>query len=234
MNNINFISASQLSMFDECPRKWWAYYVLKIDKQEPSPAANLGNATHKISEISLLAAKKKIEKYTDPKVLIEPAVKKYQLSTKDRIYLSMMLDNAKMMGWFEDCENSFPELEKIYFIDNVKVKVKIDRLLKTPDIVRITDLKTSKYPYDINTIKQNWQTRLYALPFIEEYDKVQMEFWFLRYINNNIKCVLNKDDYDIIINDIRNMINKMNHCDGSEFKSNKLCKWCSYLDKCKL
>ena len=63
MNEVKRISATQLGMFTECPRKWWAHYVKRIPRPEPSEAIKIGLAVHKILEVSLLATQKGIEKY---------------------------------------------------------------------------------------------------------------------------------------------------------------------------
>ncbi len=232
MNEIKRISATQLSLFSECPRKWWAHYVKRIKRPESSEAIKIGLAVHKILEVSLLATQNGMDQYADPNVLLPPAVKEWELSNKDRVHLSMMLENAKRMGWFEDHEHSSPEFEKVYTIDDIEVIVKIDRLLKTPDHVRVVDLKSGKYPYEVATLKENWQTRMYSLPFLEEFDKVKMEFWFLRFFYKNIACELDKEDYKIFIDETRVMIDRMRSCTGEEFKTSRLCQWCPFFEEC--
>lgn len=232
MNKIKRISATQLGMFTECPRKWWAHYVKRIKRPDPSEAIKIGLAVHKILEVSLLATQNGIEKYSDPNVLLGPAVKEWELGIKDRAHLSMMLENAKRMGWFEEYENSSPEFEKVYSIDDVEVIVKIDRLLKTPDYVRVVDLKSGKYPYEEATLKENWQTRMYSLPFLEEFDKVKMEFWFLRFFYKNVSCTLDKEDRKIFLDETREKIDQMRSCTGEEFKTSYLCKWCPFFEEC--
>ena len=52
-NDIKCVSPSQLTMFDNCNRRWWASYILKIPKKPPTPAIIFGNVGHKILELSL-------------------------------------------------------------------------------------------------------------------------------------------------------------------------------------
>jgi hypothetical protein len=232
MNEIKRISATQLGMFTDCPRKWWAHYVKRIERPEPSEAIKIGLAVHKICEVSLNAAKKGIEKYSNPNVLLEPAVKEYELQTRDRAALSMMLENVLLMGWFENPEESFPEFEKVYTIDDVEVIVKIDRLLKTSEYAHVVDLKSGKYPYEEDTLKENWQTRLYTIPFLQEYEKVRMDFWFLRFFHKNISCVVDQSDLPVFLSETREVIDKMRHCDGQEYKESRLCQWCPFFNEC--
>jgi hypothetical protein len=232
MNEVKRISATQLGMFTDCPRKWWAHYVKKIERPEPSEAIKIGLAVHQICEVSLNATKKGIEKYSDPMVLLEPAVKEYELQKRDRAALSMMLENVKLMGWYEDPQNSHPEFEKLYKIDDVEVIVKIDRLLKTPEYVHVVDLKSGKYPYDENTLKENWQARLYTIPFLQEYDKVKMDFWFLRFFHKSISCMVDQSDLPVFLDEIREVINKMRRCEGHEYHESKLCQWCPFFNEC--
>jgi hypothetical protein len=129
MNNIKRISATQLSMADECLRKWWAFYVLKIKRPPPGPAAQLGSAHHKIMELSLRGKALGHDKWGNPFFYTKMAAKHFGLPPSDRARLSLMSENAIRCDWYEGAASGAKaEFELNYKIGDVGVIVKIDHL----------------------------------------------------------------------------------------------------------
>lgn len=225
------ISATQLSMFEECQRKWWAFYVKKIPRPEPTEAIKLGLAIHKILELSLLAKQKGMDQYSDPRSLIKAACKEHDLNAADTARLPMLIQNAEKMGWFDNYEISRPEFELKYKIDDVGVIIRVDRQTELDDHVKIVDIKSGKYPYETDELKKNWQTRLYSLPFLET-KPVSMEFWFVRFFHKKPHILLDFNDKEEFLTDARTLIKKMRECDGSQYNEGWGCKWCAFKEEC--
>jgi len=225
------VSATQLSMFETCPRQWWAFYVKKIERPPPTEAIKLGLASHKILELSLLAKQKGFKKYSDPLALIKPAAKEHDLNPADIARLPILLQNATKMGWYDNYEISRPEFEMKYKIGNVGVIIRVDRQTELDDLVRIVDIKSGKYPYEQEELYGNWQTRLYSLPFLES-KPVSMEFWFIRFFHKKPTIILTSEDRKIFLEDAEKLIERMFVADGSEFKENRNCRWCAFKDEC--
>jgi len=232
------ISASQLSLFDECPRKWWAFYVKKIERRPPSEALNLGLATHKILELAFKAKLKNVEKWSDPYNLISLALKQFSLTQDNQLMLNSLISNAINAGWFSNF-NQKTVLEDemlIQFNDDVKIIGKIDRVDYLDNSVVVSDLKTGKTPYNTTELNESWQTKLYAYNFLKrkpEIDKVQVKFWFLRLGSRGILSTnVPSSEIDLIENRLRTSIDKMQVCDGKEKRQNKFCKWCDFFGEC--
>jgi CRISPR/Cas system-associated exonuclease Cas4 (RecB family) len=230
------VSASQLALFDDCPRKWWALYVKKIERKPPSAALNLGSALHKILELSLIATVKGIEKYSDPYILIPPVLKDYPLDQDNINVLKSLIYNAIECEWLSKFSSS-TEAEKsleIQFLDDVKIVGKIDRVDIIDNFVIVRDLKTGKHIYDRTTLKDNWQSILYSYEFLKNgYDFVDVEFWFVRLGKMGILPVtMTKTDLPAIDKRLNETISAMKKCDGSKKIPNNYCKWCDYYGEC--
>lgn len=232
MNVITSISPSQISTFEECPRKWWFIYIHKIPTVQ-HPAAKLGTATHKALETSLLASIKGASKYSDPDVLVSATVKHYNLDEKQTELLKTMVHTAKKMNWGELWPKTFPECMLSYELHDTRVVVKIDRLDEKEESFRIIDLKTSSTIMKKEDVLKHWQTKLYSYPIIGRNKKVDIEYWFLKFPDCRVTARnLGKEYAKKTESDLENILEEMKSYDGKTFKKS-YCYNCPALHMCK-
>jgi CRISPR/Cas system-associated exonuclease Cas4 (RecB family) len=235
MNSVLNVSPSQLATFQQCPRKWWALYVKHIPKPPETDAVKLGKALHKILEITLKCTIKNKKKYTDTAYISNIVSKSYSLTEADNILLSNLIANAKSLGWFADytTETTLEDGFELSLKDDLKINGRFDRVDFTPKYVNVIDLKTGKHPYSINDLKDNWQGKLYALPWlVKGYDMVKINFWFVRFLNGKQNLFYKQSHKNTIIKEIISLVDEMRTCDGSVKCESKLCNYCPFQKEC--
>lgn len=239
MNNLKFVSASQLEKFEQCPKQWWAHYIRKVVEPPPSPSLNLGNAVHKVLELVLKAYKTNNDKYKDPNVLIPLVKKKWPVNSETDKLVNELVFNAIEMGWLQNvkyCVDTEKELKFELPECNVNIIGRMDRLdILGQEYIKIIDLKTSKHVPSMKDLRLAWQTRIYSIPFLQQQNKyIEVEYWYLRQKHRGKKCILIKnEDYEPFRDKLIKTVNKMKECDGSIITENPLCRWCLIYKECK-
>jgi CRISPR/Cas system-associated exonuclease Cas4 (RecB family) len=233
MNKLKHISASQLSTFDQCPRKWYYNKILKVEEDTvPNTThADLGSALHRVMELSLLAVQKGNKKFSNPLRLIPLAIKEHNVIPEFQKLLPTLVENIVNCGWFKNPEESVLEGEMNFKIDGTKVIIKIDRLVQTPKLTKIIDLKTNKRPFS-DGIEKLWQSRLYAYPFLKD-KPITVEYWFARFKNKKAKALIFPSSKKKIERAVMASVKAMKEEDGSNYKTSGLCeRFCPYYQKC--
>lgn len=237
MNTLKYLSASQISTFEQCPRKWWAIWIKKIEQPPDTDAVKLGKAVHKILEVLLRANIKNSEKYKDKNILIALYSKIYELSEDNHLILSQMVDNAINNNWLSfNKDNTLIEYEfKVPFSDAINIIGRYDRIdTINKDTIKITDLKTGKRKYSKDDLDNNWQAKIYALSFLDtEYKDILVDFWFLRYRNPKQSLSFKQKQLKTIKKDLGVIIEKMTNYEGKEKCENKFCNYCPFIKECK-
>ena len=236
VREVTYCSPSQLSLFQQCPRQWWALYSgeVEVEKEPPTPAQNMGLAAHKVLELSLKARIEGIKKCEDPYKIIPYAIKKYPIVGQELNMIPELIKNAEGMGWFNKTDSNVKVEQKINYLINDKVKIggRADKLELGKKCTKVVDLKTGKRPYDINTLRQNWQAMLYSLPFLEENKRAQVEFWFIRFKKEKQSVVFFNEDKPRIERAVLEVVDKMEETDGTAYRPNRFCNWCPFQQEC--
>lgn len=245
---INYVSSNQLSIVDECVRKWWALYSKDITppKRVESTAINLGNSVHKILEMSLKAKIRGVNKCVNPHIITPNILKNYDVLEEDKELIPGLINNAIGMGWYDnyDCGNVETEFKIKHYIlrnpndpNSLKIKIggKIDRLEFNYDTntVYIDDIKTGKRPYQLSTLKSIWQAKIYSLPYLTEFERIKVGFWFIRYHDKKLSVEFNRREIPMIERSIIKRVKIMEETDGMEYTKNKFCNNCPALSICK-
>lgn len=229
------ISASRLSTFDECRRKWYWKYVLKLPEeiQQDTSALDFGNGFHKIMELSLKAKQKNAEQFSDPYKLISSAIKKYNLKDGSQERLNDYITNCINDGWFINYQNSLSEHEfKFQLNDDICIYGKIDRFDEYDDHIRIVDLKTSKEPYK-KDIEKLWQSRIYGLINFHKKKPIKIEYWFVKFKNSKPSAFILPCNENKIKNKIISTVDEMKKEDGTNYTISGLCeRFCPFYKKC--
>lgn len=254
----NYTSPSQICTFVECPRKWYVTYRLKLYPYKDNVHTQLGNILHKAVEF---ASKAKIlekgEKFQDPasylKILTEPRELSYQqrkdlpnhnilkelpnsnlLTEEELNLLPIMCRVVNSLGWIKTCGSNCTIIEKpiTLNINGVKIDGKIDRIDEFKDSVNIFDLKTSKQPYSDSKIKEDWQSKLYAIQGLEKGKIVNFEFWFVRQMDGIKKIVFEPDDLKQIKSDLIVILERMKKECGANYNTSSLCPYCPHYETC--
>jgi RecB family exonuclease len=235
MNKLHHISASQLSAFESCPRKWFGIWICKCSQPPESEAIKLGKAVHKILEILLKAYLKNKEKYKDPELLTNLYAKIYELTDEDKRLAIDLVKNGIKNGWTQNytdktlLEDDF----KFNLNDDIKLIGRFDRIDFDKNKVTVIDLKTGKKKYTKEELTSNWQAKLYALSFLEQGHKnIEVDFWFLRHKVMKQMLYFKQDQVKRIKDELNTTIEKMINCDGSEKKTQFLCAYCPFKEQC--
>jgi CRISPR/Cas system-associated exonuclease Cas4 (RecB family) len=233
MNKLKHVSPSQLNQFSQCPRQWYYKKILRLkpDSVENYTHANMGSAIHSVMEMSLNAFKKGMTQYTDPHKLLPAAIKKYEVIPEFQLLLPTMVDNTINNGWFDDAEYSVQEQDQTYMIGDIKIMIKIDRLIQKNNSTKIIDLKTSKRPFS-EGIEKLWQSRLYAYPMLNA-GPVIVEYWFVRYKGNKVRAMIYESSKKKIESALASLVTKMRNEDGSNYNISGLCEnYCPFYNTC--
>lgn len=250
-NKISYLSPSQINAFLDCPRKWYATYVLKAVPYKESADTQLGNVFHKIMELCTAAEINGMEeKYRNPENYINAMMGKTitssqqrrdgkgrpanDLLTEDRkALLPIFCRNVDGFGW-KDHKGDMTKIEHPmeYYVDGVKIIGRIDRVDISKNHVKIIDFKTGK-PYTEDKISDDWQTKLYAYPFLLEGKMVNFEFWFVRNTDGKKKVSFHPDDAEGIRTGLEKIIKEVKSETGDNWKTSGLCtKYCGYYEEC--
>jgi RecB family exonuclease len=229
------VSASQLGTFEQCPRKWWATWVKKIPQPPESEAIKLGKAAHKVLELALKAYKKNLDKYKDTDFLCNIIKRAFELNEEDSKLLPMLVANAKKMGWLENYNEQTTVEDEFKFQINPTVEVvgRFDRIDIDDGKVTIKDIKSGKHLYSDYDLKNNWQAKTYALPFLlKGYEIVNAEFWFIRFVNGKQNLAFRQSQKTKLLKEFNTITEQMKAYTGATRKCSKLCNWCAFQEEC--
>jgi len=181
--NITHMSVSRKTVWDECQKKYYFKYHLKLEPEEPEPFYfTYGKIIHKIAEEYVLrGGKSELKEVTNQVVNGEIALEDDQktfaptlpMEYKLRMpgHLSSLYKITEQIGFDGELEWDFR-----YDLDKPKEKFVIgfiDRLIKRKNNFFILDYKTTKrgkFRKNKNTIKDDLQLRTYARIVQKQFD----------------------------------------------------------------
>ena len=156
MSSMKYVSASQITTFSDCPRKWYLNKIVGLESPS-SPSTELGSAVHEI-----------LEQYLRDGVVF-PETKEGQIAKSGLIHLPSHREQLEIEVSLVDMPLTDSPVEVRGFVDVIR-----------PRAHEIIDHKTSsnkKYTKTKRELKQNVQLILYARAYLErvpECDEVQL------------------------------------------------------------
>ena len=227
--NPGTLSASKIKTFQTCPLQYYAKYELKL-KEPPSKAANLGTAVHEVLELLLK---------THQMPSIKEICDKYEVADADRDLVKKLVVSTLKNNYLDNSKNTH-DLEYKFELDiqdGIKILGYIDRLDINDDIATVIDIKTSKYPFTKKELKNNIQSKMYAVAvsmLFPEIKKINTIFWFVR--NQERQIIENHlPDCDVYKQEIIDIHNEILNTEAPPVpKKHKWCGWCVYNDQCPL
>lgn len=203
-------SLSALNLYEQCPLK---YKRLKIDKLPTKPSWALENG---------IAIHNQMENYLNDEIQGVPKpLKKLETELKNlKEYNAYAEEQYVLNTHWEPVEG-----EKAWFSSSAWLRAKVDARVDN----LVVDLKTGRH-YD----KYSDQAELYGIAVLksfEEFDTVDVEFWYNR--TGDIKS------YEVFRSDLDDMVDGWNERVASLFrekhwlpKENEWCKYCEFQDSC--
>lgn len=248
-NFITYSTPSQFNSYEDCPRKWYATYILKKIPYIETPENQLGNIFHKIMEFCTLAQMKGLDpKLTVPANYIRAVTRNkitscpkgsnglpsnHLLTEESMALLPILCENVQSYGWKDNCVQGVTHIEHpIEFrIGGAKISGRVDRIDIMENHVRIIDFKSGK-PYFEDKIAKDWQPKLYAYPYLKKGMIANFEFWFVRNSDGKKKLSFHPEQVPEIEAGIVNILERMKNESGTEWRTSGLCKYCGYYDTC--
>ncbi|MFS0783483.1 PD-(D/E)XK nuclease family protein [Bacillus sp. 1P06AnD] len=179
------VSFSRLTLFENCPYRWFLKYVKKKEESDSLPLL-LGKAVHKAIEEKMLGK-------TDKEALLEgwSEVDYYPLDLVE--YETLFRRSNVVRG---EAHSLNVEVEKHFTLPldpkyTIRVQGYIDVFKQIFGTYSFTDWKTNRFMYDP---MDNRQLALYAWAISQMYNVTEVSgtLFFLRYFKDNAKTVLFK------------------------------------------
>lgn len=245
------LSASQLSTYEQCARKWKFRYIDKI-YGDPTAAMVVGTFVHAIFEDLFALPKeqrtideaKKIARTQWEKLETEPDFLQFELDEKEQKDFRIKAWNLVRRLW--DLER--PELVNIVDVemkvefdvcDGVSMIGFIDRLSESNGYVDIVDYKTGKRPrrnYESDKVRQIF---LYGLALSKLMDEKlgKGKLLFLGgddpgIVSRNITQQVIEDTEKQLIADALEIVEAKKNSDNLPAKTGPLCGWCDFFPYC--
>ena len=240
---MSHLTHSRIMTYEQCPRRYFYEYVLKLtpEPQYP-PYGELGSKAHKVledfyenviipcnptEEFDLLIGRLYEHEFSD---LVDY---KNNMLTGLTNFLTMEIDRYNN---FEDKGFFIPKHSELYLkseIAGIPFSGRIDAIYENPD----RSLIAVDYKFTSNNSigkEQKQQATIYAILLKNELkiEFNEFSFWFLRHKNKTIKSVkiteklISKVNQNV--NNISNQINQMNF----PYKPDYLCRFCGYQNLC--
>lgn len=152
--DISHLSASSLSLFDECPRSWATRYLLGRREEETSPALRIGSAHHTIIEKWF----KQIDTSNDEAWSVIPNAERTKLADYIRIHCHSLyargcqiieVEGEHLVHWHPDAPPILLYLDLVYLIPEEKKIV-------------IRDHKSNRRLESVEEWLKKWQPKIYA------------------------------------------------------------------------
>lgn len=232
---LEYLSASRISTFLQCPMKYHAVYELEMRDVTKHPLVVMGSAVHKIMELSTRARMLGHDWLRDPVNIAESVFCKYKVESNLWDLGIKLVQNAVEWGYFDNISHTIGcELECMGELsDGILYKGIIDRLDIRGRYANIIDLKTQKRLFSKAKLNKNWQAMIYDLAIRDKYPQVEnvtVSFWVLRHKIQEVsfdvaQSVINRSMLEEKVKQIR-------ECESPVCKSSPLCQWCPYDIKC--
>lgn len=231
---LDYLSASRIKTFEQCPAKYQAIYELGY-KDVSGPAALLGTALHKTMEDGVNLTRDGSP--VDFKSLANTSCLTYGVAGEDEKLVHELVEQCVRWGYLRDvsrcvgCEVGF----SFVLPDGTKVTGRMDRLdlLKASSGAQVYDLKTQKSRMDDLRLKEDWQSVVYNLAARRHLDvsgTVVIAFWVLRHQVQ--KVWIGPDDALAGEATLMAMAQTIRSCKEPEEKPSKLCPYCPKYGDC--
>lgn len=244
------LSASSISTFRQCPRKWYFKYV--EDQKEPAGlAAIMGSYVHEVLEFALAESpgKRTFEKAVEiSKAKIQDKAQSgntyahdLTINSEDNVTEQDLIEQAwstleKLWKWEDPNELDIiaNEMRLEVEIEDFKFLGLVDRVDQTSDGIAIVDYKTGKLGKPEYLPTKLMQIFLYAMAY-EEQQKQMPSIGKLIYLNEGIVHVgLGPEKVKAARQYLLRNGKKMRKAfdEGFNPKTGPLCCWCPFIDQC--
>jgi len=243
MSLVSHLTHSRMMTYEQCPKRYWYEYVLKLTPEPQYPAyGTLGSKAHKVledfynhvtipcnptEEFDSLIGRLYEHEFSD--------IEDYQRNMITGLlnFLELEIDRYNNL---DDKEIFIPKYNELYIkseIAGIPFSGRIDAIYQNPD----RSLVAVDYKFTgSNSIgkEQKQQACIYAILLKKELEINfdSFDFWFLRHKNKVIKSVkINEkliNDVNKKVYNISNQINEMNF----PRKPDYLCRFCGYESMC--
>ncbi|MBI4080896.1 MAG: ATP-dependent helicase [Candidatus Levybacteria bacterium] len=241
---ITYISYSQINAFQTCPLHYKLRYILNVPTP-PSPALSYGLSVHNTLRdfFQLVRAKEKMKAEGIHDLLKKNWIRLGYTSKihEEQAYkqADTMLFSVAKNSLLEPAETLALELPFQFFIKQLKVGGRIDRIDRKPDgRIEIIDYKTGSNIPDEKKVQEDLQLTFYALAATEIHDGILnrtpddiiLTLYYLE-ANKRISTVRTKDELEAAKEKILTIVDDIAKsdflCYGSIF-----CKNCEYKMLC--
>ncbi|MCK5345464.1 MAG: PD-(D/E)XK nuclease family protein [Candidatus Heimdallarchaeota archaeon] len=243
MGIISHLTHSRMMTYEQCPKRYWYEYVLKLTPEPQYPAyGTLGSKAHKVledfynhvtipcnptEEFDSLIGRLYTHEFSD--------IEDYQRNMITGLlnFLELEIDRYDNL---DDKEIFIPKYNELYIkseIAGIPFSGRIDAIYQNPDrsLVAVDYKFTSS-----NSIgkEQKQQATIYAILLEKELGIKfnSFDFWFLRHKNKVIKSVkIDEKFISQVHQNINNISNQINNLDFP-YKPDYLCRFCGYESMC--
>lgn len=227
---VEYLSASRIKTFEQCPMQYKAKYELGIPGGPEHPLTTMGKNIHVALEYGLKAIKEgRPVILTD---LLNKELEKSGQSKENRDLAHSLLKNSIDWGYLRNVHCNIG-LELPFFLklkNGVPVKGLIDRLDIVGNTAYIIDIKTQQVAFEDDELQSLWQTIIYAWAVRKLYpcleDDIHISYWTLRHrVQKTVVSLQYQKDAESKLIEVYNQISS---CKAPETKPTALCQWCPY------
>lgn len=228
------ISYSSISMYKECPYKYYQVYILgnRLDNR----ALRVGNITHSVIELIL------------NDVIQEEHIREYVYSLdklknddeREDVINILDVSLSRVKRSVENTEHDIEMKLNHQIDDDIRLTGKIDLLIKKDNEYTICDFKTSNPKPNGQPYKPDW-LQLFIYAYLLRKNDIDKDFYGMFYFlktNKHLKRKIEEKDIQYIETFIKNFLTVLKSvCDEKNIddfppKKNKWCYFCDFKNKC--
>ena len=231
-------SPSRLKMYEDCPKKYWYNYVLKIPG-EMKPYFALGGNVHKVIELITKRLKDGQDVSNEEALAIldsvwkpsdyESAIKEQQdRKDAEEMIRQFLIHQTGKDSKIVDVEG-WIELD----IEGRKMRGKVDRIDDVGESLKVIDYKSSKQQTSRPQLKKDFQMALYWLGVERAYDKPvsQVGHWYLR-MDREWMVEITPEELEEVKQRALRVIEEIEKGEFGATPGYQVCRYCDYGDLC--
>jgi len=241
------LSATRISSYLRCKRKYWFQYVERMPKLS-NPAFKLGLACHESLELAgkiwiadgkfSKAAYKKIFKYYD-QVSVREGIEAMEVHTQGKVLVKNRLDNFALGTKIISLEEKFgfgKDTKDVFTSLGVPLIGAMDKVVELdPETIVVVDYKTSKTAPTYEQLKEDLQLSLYDLVagiLFPQYPRVVLCLDMLKSEPvYTYRTPFQREEFNNYLSIIHEEMSALKEKDAYE-SLNVFCPWCDFKDHC--
>ena len=248
-------SNSRLSCFEDCPKRFWYRYVIKIPSEFESIEAFVGKRVHEVIErLHLALAKGHIP--TLDQVLRRFALEWQEHYAADKINIVRSgMKESDYQRYGERCLRNFyarhypfdgdetlaVEKRLVFTLDQsgqYRVQGILDRLVRCSDgSIEIHDYKTSRRTPSQAKLDRDRQLALYQIGVKKHYgENAEIRLVWHYLASDHVRhSTRSPDELDALALELMGIIDQIQatrHADEFEARPTALCNWCEFQHRC--